>query len=103
MSTTFHPQTDGATEHTNHLIGQILCTVVAVDPHDWAEKCPMVEFAINTNVSDTTGYLPFEINYGYMLWLALPVDFDTKYKGVKQFALQAKWNIMATHDAIIEQ
>ena len=27
--------------------------------------------------------------------------FDTKFKGVKQFALQAKWDLMAAHDAII--
>ncbi|KIJ57333.1 hypothetical protein M422DRAFT_238927 [Sphaerobolus stellatus SS14] len=33
--------------------------------------------------------------------LDLPTDFNTKYKGIKQFAEQAKWNIMATHDAII--
>ncbi|KIJ53924.1 hypothetical protein M422DRAFT_153804 [Sphaerobolus stellatus SS14] len=31
----------------------------------------------------------------------LPTDFNTKYKGIKHFAEQAKWNIMATHDAII--
>ena len=27
--------------------------------------------------------------------------FDTTFKGVKQFALQAKWDLMAAHDAII--
>ena len=27
--------------------------------------------------------------------------FDTKFKGVKQFALQAKWVLMAAHDTII--
>ena len=27
--------------------------------------------------------------------------FDTKFKGVKQFALQVKWDIMAAHDTII--
>ena len=29
MSTTFHPQTDGATERANRSIAQILCTVVS--------------------------------------------------------------------------
>ncbi|KIJ46165.1 hypothetical protein M422DRAFT_165442 [Sphaerobolus stellatus SS14] len=36
-----------------------------------------------------------------MLHISLPTDFNTKYKGIKQFAEQAKWNIRATHDAII--
>ena len=30
-----------------------------------------------------------------------PTTFDTMLKGVKQFALQAKWDLMAAHDAII--
>ena len=31
----------------------------------------------------------------------MPMLLDTKFKGVKQFALQAKWNLMAAHDMII--
>ena len=27
--------------------------------------------------------------------------FDTTFKGVKQFALQAKWDLMVAHDVII--
>src|ERR1051326_1699781 len=61
----------------------------------------MVEFAINSNVSESTGLAPFETIYGYMPHINLPTDFNTKYKGVKHFAEQAKWNIMAAHDAII--
>ena len=36
------------------------------DQRDWAHKCPMVEFAMNSNVSSTTGFTPFELNHGYM-------------------------------------
>ncbi|KIJ48183.1 hypothetical protein M422DRAFT_162957 [Sphaerobolus stellatus SS14] len=36
-----------------------------------------------------------------MLHINLPTDFNTKYKGIKQFAEQAKRNTMVTHDAII--
>ena len=66
MSTVFHPQMDGATERANRSIAQILCTVVSNDQRDWSDKCPMVEFAINSSVNATTGYAPFELNYGYM-------------------------------------
>ena len=66
MSTVFHPQTDGATERANRSIAQILHTVVSNDQKDWSDKCPMVEFAINSSINATTGYAPFKLNYGYM-------------------------------------
>src|ERR1700676_4266299 len=47
MSTAFHPQMDGATERANRSIGQILRTLVQPNQTDWAEKLPMVKFAIN--------------------------------------------------------
>ena len=58
MSTAFHPQTDGSAEQANCSIGQILQTVIRDDQKDWAHKCPMVEFAMNSNVSSTTGFAP---------------------------------------------
>jgi Integrase zinc binding domain len=59
MATAFHPQTDGATERENRSIGQILRSVVRDDQKDWVTKCPMVELALNSNVSATTGFAPF--------------------------------------------
>ena len=66
MSTAFHLQMDGATERANRSIAQILHTVVSNDQKDWLGKCLMVEFTINSSVNATTGYAPFELNYGYM-------------------------------------
>ena len=48
MSTVFHPQTDGTTERENHSIGQILRMIINDDQKNWADKCPMVEFALNS-------------------------------------------------------
>ena len=101
MSTAFHPQTDGATERENHSIGQILRMIINDDQKNWADKCPMVEFALNSSVSATTGFAPFELNQRYMPQIRIPTSFDTTFKGIKQFTLQAKWNLMAAHDAII--
>ena len=66
MSKAFHLQMDGATERANRSIAQILHTVVSNNQRDWSDKCPMVEFAINSSINATTGYAPFELNYGYM-------------------------------------
>ena len=66
MSTVFHPQMDGTTEQANRSIGQILRMVINDDQKDWAAKFPMVEFALNSSVSATTGFAPFELNQGYI-------------------------------------
>ena len=61
----------------------------------------MVEFALNSSVSATTGFAPFELNQGYMRQIGMPTSFDTTFKGVKQFALQAKWDLMVAHNVMI--
>ena len=33
--------------------------------------------------------------------IGIPMSFDTTFKGVKQFALQVKWDLMVAHNAII--
>ena len=62
----------------------------------------MVEFTINSSINATTGYAPFELNYGYMPRSGQHISTNTTFKGVKQFAQQAMWNLMDAHDAILE-
>jgi hypothetical protein len=62
----------------------------------------MVELTLNSNVSATTGFGPFELNHGYMARIDLSVNTDTTFKGVSQFAQQALWILVAAHDAILE-
>ena len=61
----------------------------------------MVEFVLNSSMSMSTGYMPFELNYGYIPQLGQCLNTDMKFVGVRQFAEQALWNAMAAHDAII--
>ena len=75
--------------------------IINDDQKKWADKCPIVEFALNSSVSATTVFAPFELNQGYMPQIGMPMLFDTTFKGVKQFALQAKWDLMAAHNVII--
>ena len=101
MSTVFHPQMDGTTEQANCSIGQILRMIINDDQKNCTDKCPMVEFALNSSVSTTTGFTPFKLNEGYMPQIRMPMSLDTTFKGVKQFTLQVKWDLMVAHDAII--
>jgi hypothetical protein len=77
MLTVFHPQTDGATEQANQSLSQILRSVIHDDQKDWTAKCPMVKLALNSNVSATTRFAPFELNHGYMPRIDMPVNTDT--------------------------
>ncbi len=101
MSTAFHPQTDGTSERMIRTVAQILRTMVQPDQHDWAQKIPMTEFAINSSTSATTGFAPFELNYGYMPTILRGLENEPALPGVKNFAEQAVENVRQAHDAII--
>ena len=62
----------------------------------------MVEFAINSSVNTTTGYAPFELNHRYMPRSGQHIATNTTFKGVKQFAQQAVWDLLDAHDATLE-
>ena len=98
----FHPQTDSATKWANRSIGQVLQAIVRNDQKNWRQQCPLAEFALNSNISSTTGYAPFELNCGFMPQLGQRLSTNTKFAGVRQFAQQAQWNLMMAHDTIIE-
>ena len=102
MSTAFHLQTDGATERANRSIAQVLRTLIHNDQKDWDERCPATEFALNSSVSATTGYAPFELCSGHIPQLGQCLSTDTQFTGVKRFAQQALWNLTMAHDAIIK-
>ena len=103
MSTSFHPLTDGASEWVNRSIGQILRTLVSPNQTDWVDKIPLTEFAINSNISSSTGFAPFKLNYGYMPSLIGGImPYENSKPGIKRFVNQALANLGMAHDAIIE-
>jgi hypothetical protein len=63
-------------------------------------KLPAVEFAINSARSSTTGFSPFQLNYGRnpssLIWRV-----EDEFPGVQKFAERMKMAIMSAHDAII--
>ena len=100
MSSAFHPQTDGATERANRTITQMIRQCVSPNQRDWVMRLPAVEFAINSARSSTTGFSPFQLNYGRnpspMIWRG-----EDEFPGVRMFADRMKMAIMSAHDAII--
>ena len=100
MSSAFHPQTDGATERANRTMTQMIRQCVSPDQKDWVSKLPGIEFAINSARSSTTGFSPFQLNYGRnpspMIWRG-----QEEFPGVRKFAERMKMAVMGAHDSII--
>ena len=102
MSTAFHPQTDGLTERINRSIAQIIRSVISADQLDWFDKLPMVEFAINSSSSATTGFAPFEINYTAMPRLMDRIGLQkSESKGVQEFVEAAVQRLNDAYDSVI--
>ena len=62
MSKVDHPQTDDQTERVNRVVEDILRSVCADRPKRWSSMLPVVEFALNDSVHDSTCYNPFYVN-----------------------------------------
>ena len=95
MSTSHHPQTDGQTEAVNRVVEMTLrCTLHASqEPHQWEKYLSMAEFTINNTPSQSTGYTPFFLNYGYHPCTPAELirDVDTTFhEGVNTFVSRMK-------------
>ncbi len=64
MSTAFHPETDGQTERANRTIQDCLRHYVNFEQDNWDELLAPVEYVINSAKQASTGYSPFELDYG---------------------------------------
>jgi len=67
LSTAFHPQTDGQTEHMNQEVEQYLRFFIEHRQKDWPEWLALAEFAVNNKTHTATKILPFMANYGRKL------------------------------------
>ena len=100
MSTAYHPQTDGMSERAIRNVTQVLRGCISNDQSDWVERLPMVEFAINSTINESTGFAPFELTYGNMPRIINRID-PTAFDGVRAFADRALANLAIAHDSII--
>ncbi|MBW0460758.1 hypothetical protein O181_000473 [Austropuccinia psidii MF-1] len=64
-STTYHPQTDGQTEHMNQTLEEYLRHFCGYRQDDWADLLPMAELCLNNSTAASTGFSPFFLWQGY--------------------------------------
>jgi transposase InsO family protein len=66
ISSAYHPQTDGESEHTNQTVETALRIFGNFRNDNWSEWLPLVQYQINSHVSNTTHFAPFELWMGYI-------------------------------------
>jgi len=64
MSTTYHPQTDGQTEHVNQALEQYLRCYVDYNLSNWSDLLPSAEFAYNNQAYKGIKESLFYLEYG---------------------------------------
>ncbi|GJP31831.1 hypothetical protein CLOM_g15243 [Closterium sp. NIES-68] len=64
MSSAYHPQTDGQTEHLNQIVQQLIRAACKDEISKWDLHLPVLEFAYNTASHAATGQMPFFLFYG---------------------------------------
>src|SRR5450755_3467294 len=61
LSTAFHPQTDGATEHQNQTMEIFLKYYCNYNQDNWARLLAAGQFRVNSSINKITGIAPFDI------------------------------------------
>jgi hypothetical protein len=66
LSTAYHPQTDGQSEHTNQTLEAMLRIYCNHQQNNWAQWLPILQYVLNSQVSVTTKQIPFMTWMGYL-------------------------------------
>ena len=90
LSTAFHSQTDSQIKRRNSTMEAYLRRFVNFKQNDWARLLPMAEFAYNNAKNASTGHIPFELNYGYHLWMSYKEKVDSCSKSKSADKLSAE-------------
>ena len=64
MSTAYHPQTDGQTEHVNQALEQYLRCYINYNLSNWLDLLPSAEFAYNNQAYKGIKESLFYLEYG---------------------------------------
>jgi hypothetical protein len=73
MSSSFHPETDGASERTNKSVIQSIRFHIERNQKGWVASLPRVHFALMNTINASTGFSPFQLRLGRSPRIVPPV------------------------------
>jgi len=76
MSTSYHPQTDGASERTNKTLNQCVRFHVDRNQHGWKRALPRIRFNLMNTINASTGFSPFQLRMGRSPRVIPPLIMD---------------------------
>jgi len=74
MASTYHPQTNGQSEKTNQHVETALRIFGNFRQNDWSNLLPVVQYQINSRVSNATKQTPYETWMGFIPWSHQPLQ-----------------------------
>jgi hypothetical protein len=84
-----------------HKVSQVLQAMVRPDQLDWPKHLPAVEFALNSSINELTGFVPFELMYGYIPKTIQTIG-ESEFAEVQDFADNVRDLVIQAHNALIE-
>jgi hypothetical protein len=109
MSSSFYPETDGASKRTNKTINQLLRYHVERNQKGWVKALPLICFNIMNTINKSTGFSPFQLRMGRSVCIIPPlvskeepVDDKDKInawkiiKDLKLLTMEAQDNLLHT-------
>ena len=84
-------------------MSQILRAIVNDYQTNWVDQLPMVEFTMNSSISSSMGYAPFESNYRWLPRLIQGIESEPPHEGVAQIIENIKDILDKTHDKLTTQ
>mmetsp|Transcript_60919 Transcript_60919/g.125512 ORF Transcript_60919/g.125512 Transcript_60919/m.125512 type:complete len:1332 (-) Transcript_60919:1893-5888(-) len=102
MSTSFHPESQGLTEHANKTIIESLRHYLQGLYETWDEHLVPVEFAYNHSVNPSLGCTPFECLYGFNPRTPSTIDAHTSVPAAAQFLNRISSRVEAARDNILK-
>jgi hypothetical protein len=76
MSSSFHPETDGASERSNKTLNQALRYHVQRNQKGWVRALPKIRFDVMNSVNASTGFSGFELRLGRAARVLPPIVPD---------------------------
>jgi hypothetical protein len=90
LSTAYHLQTDGQTEHVNQELEQYICIFVSERQDNWNKLLPLGEFQYNNHVHSATQTVPFLVDHGRLPRMGFKPRQESKVKAVNEFVGRMK-------------